>query len=80
MHKKFKNPYMKKWFVRQQMKKHRYFCTNCLNSFRTGRFSRFDSYIYDDVCPRCGAIGLTFEETIDELKDYIIAENKKGKK
>lgn len=77
---KFKTPYMNRWFVRQQMKKHRYFCDNCLHSFRTGKFSRFDSQLYDDVCPNCGAIGLTFEEAIDELRDYIVAENKKGEK
>lgn len=66
------NPWASRWFIRQNRKAPKYFCTNCFNLFRTGRFSHRDSLFYDDVCPNCGAIGLTFEELADEYKDLAL--------
>ena len=51
--------------------KPRYFCPNCLRLFRTGKFSRFDLSLYDDVCPYCGAIGYDFNELAEEYKKII---------
>nr|DAR44975.1 MAG TPA: RUBREDOXIN REDUCTASE, RUBREDOXIN 2 DEGRADATION, IRON-SULFUR PROTEIN, OXIDOREDUCTASE [Caudoviricetes sp.] len=63
---------IRKWLSRQNKKEPRYFCLNCLQLFRTGKFSRFDLSIYDDVCPYCGAIGLTFKELAEEYKELVI--------
>lgn len=52
------------WFVRQNSKPPRYYCENCDTTFRTGKFSKSDSEIYDDICPNCGAPGIDFEELI----------------
>lgn len=60
------------WLERQSRKEPRYFCPNCLQLFRTGKFSRFDLSIYDEVCPHCGAIGLTFKELAEEYKELVI--------
>lgn len=62
---------IRKWFTRQSKKEPRYFCPNCLRLFRTGKFNRFDLDVYDDVCPNCGAIGLTFKELAEEYKDLV---------
>lgn len=64
-------PWKRDWFVKQNQKEPKYFCTNCYNLFRTGKFGRFDNPMYDDVCPNCGAIGLTLEELADEYKDLM---------
>lgn len=64
-------PWERKWFVRQSRKAPRYFCLNCLKTFRTGKFSRFDSRFYDDVCPNCGGIGSTLEEVAEAYKDLL---------
>lgn len=61
----------RKWFTRQNKKEPRYFCLNCLRLFRTGKFSRFDLSLYDDVCPYCGAIGCDFKELAEEYKKII---------
>ena len=61
----------RKWFIRQNKKEPRYFCPNCLRLFRTGKFSRFDLSLYDDVCPYCGAIGYDFNELAEEYKKII---------
>lgn len=61
-------PWNNKWYVKQNRKEHKYFCDNCYNTFRTGKFSRFDSNMYDDVCPNCGALGITFEELVREFR------------
>lgn len=66
------NPWANRWFARQCKKSPKYFCINCFKLFRTGRFSRRDSFMYDDVCPNCGAIGLTLEELADEYKDLAL--------
>lgn len=62
---------LRKWFSRQNKKEPRYFCPNCLRLFRTGKFNRFDLDVYDDVCPNCGCIGLTFRELAEEYKDLV---------
>lgn len=71
----------KGWERRIGKKKPKYFCDNCLKFFYTGKFWWNDSKIYDDVCPYCGAIGLTFEELgkeyIDLLNDNFNLEKKK---
>lgn len=61
-----------KWLEKQNKKEPRYFCSNCLRLFRTGKFSRFDLNIYDDVCPHCGAIGCDFKELAEEYKELVI--------
>lgn len=66
------NPWASDWFARQCKKSPKYFCINCFKLFRTGRFSRRDSFMYDDVCPNCGAIGLTLEELADEYRDLAL--------
>ena len=63
------NPWQNRWYKHQKRKPYRYFCENCWALFRTGRFSRFDSMMYDDICPYCGAPGMTFEELAQEYKD-----------
>lgn len=72
------NPWASRWFIRQSRKTPKYFCTNCLKLFRTGRFGRKDSIMYDDVCPNCGAIGLTLEELSEEYKDLALEYEKLG--
>ena len=62
-------PWKNEWFVRQEQKEPRYFCLNCFRLFRNGRFSRFDSRIYDDVCPNCGAIGSNLTELAEAYRD-----------
>ena len=74
-----KNLLANSWFDKQNRKTPKYFCANCFKLFRVGRFSRKDSFIYDDICPNCGAIGLTLEELADEYKDLVL-EYKKHKK
>ena len=61
-----------KWLERQNKKEPKYFCPNCLQLFRTGKFSRFDLSIYDDVCPYRGAIGYDFGELAAEYKELVI--------
>lgn len=68
-----------RWAVRQNNKTPRYFCDNCLRTFRTGRFSRFDSFLYDDICPYCGAPGMTFIDVVEEYKYLLEEEDKYGK-
>lgn len=71
-------PWLNRWHKRQNNKEPRWFCLNCLNSFRTGRFSRFDNRLYDDICPICGAPGVTFKELGEAYKD-LLEEYKKCK-
>ena len=66
-----KTPWQNDWFERQNAKRPRYYCDNCGKRFYTGRFSRKDPKIYDDVCPNCGAIGMTFEELIDTYEEMM---------
>ena len=66
-----------KWLERQNKKEPRYFCLSCLRLFRTGKFSRFDLNIYDDVCPYCGDIGCDFKELAKEYKEMVIKFSKK---
>ena len=54
---------------KKKEKKPRYFCENCGNFFCTGKFDKNDHEMYDDVCPYCGAIGLTFEELGNEYRE-----------
>lgn len=68
-----------KWLESQDKKEPRYFCPNCLQLFRTGKFSRFDLNIYDDVCPYCGAIGCSFNELAKEYKELVIIYMEKKK-
>lgn len=68
-----------KWLERQDKKESRYFCPNCLQLFRTGKFSRFDLNIYDDVCPYCGAIGCSLKELAKEYKELVIIYMEKKK-
>lgn len=67
-----KNPWANRWFVRQNKKAPKYYCVNCYKLFRTGRFSRKDNFVYDDICPNCGALGLTFAELADDYKDLAL--------
>ena len=60
-----------RWVQRQERKKPRYFCTNCLHKFRTGKFWWNDYKEYDDICPYCGAVGETFEELCDDYKSMV---------
>lgn len=60
-----------KWLKRQRKKAPRYFCLNCMSLFRTGKFSRFDSRYYDDVCPHCGGIGSDLTETAEAYKELV---------
>lgn len=60
-----------KWLKRQEKKAPRYFCLNCMTLFRTGKFSRFDSYYYDDVCPYCGGIGSDLTELSEAYKELV---------
>ena len=52
----------------------KYFCPNCNHTFLTGKFDRADRDIYDDICPYCGAEGLTFaglcKEYAELSKDF----------
>ncbi len=64
-------PWQNSWFEKQNAKSPRYYCANCGKRFFTGRFSRRDPKIYDDVCPNCGAIGMTFEELIDTYEGMM---------
>lgn len=57
------------WHQRQNKKAPRFFCTNCLRLFRTGRFERTEPKQYENVCPYCGAVGLTFEELAELFKE-----------
>ena len=66
------NPWISRWFIRQSKKAPRYFCTNCLKLFRTGKFSRFDSIMYDDICPNCGAPGSDLTELAELYKSEIL--------
>lgn len=70
------NPWADRWFIRQSRKAPRYFCTNCLRLFRTGRFGRFDSMLYDDICPNCGAPGSDLTELAELYKDEILTKEK----
>lgn len=72
-----KNPWANRWFVRQSKKAPKYYCVNCYKLFRTGRFNRKDSFVYDDVCPNCGAIGLTFVALADEYKELILEHDRR---
>lgn len=60
-----------KWLERQDKKDPKYFCLNCGTKFRTGKFSRFDSYLYDDICPWCGCPGENFESLIHEYLELF---------
>lgn len=66
------NPWMSRWHIRQSKKAPRYFCTNCLKLFRTGRFGRFDDIMYDDICPYCGAPGSDLAELAELYKSEIM--------
>lgn len=59
-------PWKNKWHLKQNAKEPKYFCEKCFKLFRTGKFSRFDSKIYEDVCPNCGAVGVNLEELLEE--------------
>lgn len=65
------NPWKNSWHVRMNAKEPKYYCANCGKRFYTGRFSRKDPKIYDDVCPNCGAIGMTFPELIDTYEEMM---------
>ena len=69
------NPWKNSWHVRMNAKEPKYYCANCGKRFCTGRFSRKDPKIYDDVCPNCGAIGMTFTELIDTYEETRLSEN-----
>lgn len=64
-------PWQNKWCEKQKAKGPRWFCLNCLTAFRTGKFSRFDNRMYDDICPNCGAPGVTFAELGEAYKDLF---------
>ena len=74
-----KRKHQSRWATRQNKKDPVYFCGKCLQTFRTGRFSRFDDIIYDDICPYCGAPGMTFIDVVEEYKYLLEEENKRGK-
>ena len=65
-----------RWFQKENSKEPRYYCFNCGRLFRTGRFSRKDSMVYDDVCPYCEAIGSTFTETVEYFKEELTERSK----
>lgn len=64
-------PWNNRWHKRQNKKPPKYFCDNCFRLFRTGRFSRLDSYMYDDICPNCGAPGSDLEELAELYKELV---------
>ena len=72
------NPWGNWWFVRQSKKPPRYFCDNCWNLFRTGKFSLFDDSIYDDICPNCGAPGLDLTELAELYTDLFMEKDRRS--
>lgn len=70
-------PWHNRWFIKQSQREPRFFCINCGKLFRTGKFSRFDSKIYDDICPNCGAVGLTLTELAHEYTEEVMKDGKK---
>lgn len=68
------------WLKRQEKKAPRYYCLNCDHLFRTGKFSRFDSHYFDDVCPNCGGLGSDFTELAEAYKDLLGIVEKSKKK
>lgn len=73
------NPWGNRWFIRQSKKPPRYFCCNCWNLFRTGKFSLFDNPLYDDICPNCGAPGSDLRELAELYTDLFMERDRSSK-